>query len=90
MKHTKPVNWRNAMNRDIKRFFNIDAEAEVVDIDIKQEERGSGGCATCRWTVFVVEVGFRTKTGTRYETFEGSLTDFLSAVSDAARETVPT
>lgn len=75
--------WRDAMNADIKAFFDLDESADVIDIDTGSEDRGPG-CNSCRWTVFVVEVTFRVDGSTRTEKFEGNMSAFLTAVSEAA------
>lgn len=76
--------WREAMNADILAFFDIDdPDADVIDIDIDQEDRGPS-CQTCRWTVFIVEVTVSTRYGTQRRRHEGSITEFLNAVTEAA------
>lgn len=75
--------WREAMNADILAFFDIDdPDATVTDIDVDQQDRGT--CQTCRWMVFVVEVTMATRSGAHRRTYEGSIADFLTAVSEAS------
>lgn len=75
--------WREAMDADILAFFDIDdPDTEVIDIDIEQEDRGT--CPTCRWTVFIVEVSVSTRYGAQRKRYEGSITEFLNAVGEAA------
>lgn len=78
--------WRDAMNADIKAFFGIEETADVIEIDTGSEDRGPG-CNSCRWTVFTVEVTFRVDGSTRTEKFEGNMSEFLTAVSEANEST---
>ena len=79
--------WRDAMNADILAFFDDVnyPDAEVIDIDVDTEDRGPG-CRSCSWTVFVVQVAFRTDAGRVTRTHEGSITDFLRDVWETAEQ----
>lgn len=81
------VSWRDAMNVDIKRFFNVSEPADIVDIDTNMRDEPAGG--NQYWSVFIVEVTFRIDGVTRTEAFRGTMFEFLDAVCEAANPADP-
>ena len=78
------ADWRENFYEDVRAFFNLPAEAEVVDMRPVTEERG-GGCPTCQYTAFLVEVTYQLPGEyAKRERYEGDMMEFLRAVWEAA------
>ena len=78
-------NWREAMNADILSFFEVEQpHAEVSGIEVITRE--VGGCWTCRWTEFYVQVTFSTSAGALIREYEGNMSAFFTAVWESAEK----
>lgn len=78
-------NWRESMNADIITFFDIEySDAEVIAIE--GETREVGGCRTCSWNEFYVEVTFSTGRGSIKREYAGNIAEFFNAVWEAGEK----